>query len=267
MIRREVPPEDEVAHAQFLAERFDEIWIVEDLLFAGGISQLGAVLAATEDVIVGHGIAPAPFRSPAALAMEWATLERMYPGRLRCGVGHGVQSWMRSIGEGVDSPLMLLEETFTIVAGLLAGQAPELNGRYHQISGRKLEFPPVSTPPVMLGVQGPKSLQLSGRIADGTVLSEGYTPNDVRTAIERIGIGRDAGGRTNTHHVTVFASFFVGDWNDAPTPPQETPVGGELIGNVDDVEAGILALANAGADSVILVPLANPEIQLGMLRP
>jgi len=87
MIRREIAPEDEVAHAQFLAERFDEIWIVEDLPFAGGISQLAMVLAATEDVVVGHGIAPAPFRNPAALAMEWGTLERMFPGRVRCGLG------------------------------------------------------------------------------------------------------------------------------------------------------------------------------------
>lgn len=267
MIRREIAPEDEVAHAQFLAERFDEIWIVEDLPFAGGISQLAAVLGSTSDVIVGHGIAPAPFRNPAALAMEWATLERMYPGRLRCGLGHGVQSWMRGIGEAVASPLTLIEETHQIVAALLAGETPELDGRYRQMSGWSLEFPPSVAPAIALGVVGPKSLQLSGRIAGGTVLGEGHDPAGVRAARELIDVGRSEAGREDPHHLTVFVSFFIGDPDDAPTPPAETPVGGELIGTPDDVKAGLQALADAGADSVVLVPLTNPEPQFRLLRP
>ncbi len=48
------------------------------------------VLQATERVVVGHGIAPAPFRNPAALAMEWATLATLHPGRFAAGLGHGV---------------------------------------------------------------------------------------------------------------------------------------------------------------------------------
>ncbi len=265
MIRREIAPEDEVAHAQFLAERFDEIWIVEDLPFAGGISQLATVLAATDDVVVGHGIAPAPFRNPAALAMEWATLERMFPGRLRCGLGHGVQSWMRDIGEAVDSPLTLIDETHRIVHELLDGSTPEVDGRYRSISGWALEFPPIARPPISLGVVGPKSLALSGRIADGTVLGEGHDPDAVRRARTLIDGGRADAGRSDAHHLTVFVSFFVGSPEDAPTPPPETPVGGELIGAAADVMAGVAALGEAGADSVILVPLTNPGAQFRAL--
>ena len=255
MVRREVAPEDEVAHARMLAERFDEIWIVEDLPFAGGISQMAAVLAGTDDVIVGHGIAPAPFRNPAALAMEWATLARMHPGRVRCGLGHGVQSWMRDIGERVASPLTLIEETHGIVHELLHGGTPEVDGRYRRMSGWALEFPPAVAPPVSLGVLGPKSLELSGRIADGTILPEGQDPSAVRRSIEHIDTGRAAAGRTTPHHVTVFVSFFCGDPADAPTPPPETPQGGELIGS-------------AGADSVVLVPLGpDPATQIQALHP
>ncbi|MEL6982617.1 MAG: LLM class flavin-dependent oxidoreductase, partial [Actinomycetota bacterium] len=96
MLRREIAPEDEIATARAMAPFVDELWIVEDLPYAGGVAQLGPILAATEDakVTVGHGIAPAPFRHPVALAMEWAALARMYPGRLQAGIGHGVPSWM-----------------------------------------------------------------------------------------------------------------------------------------------------------------------------
>ena len=268
MIRREVAPEDEVAHALMLAERFDEVWIVEDLPYAGGIAQMTAVLAATDDVIVGHGIAPAPFRNPAALAMEWATLARMFPGRVRCGLGHGVQSWMQAVGEQVASPLALIEETHHIVHELLHGAMPDFDGRYRSMSGWQLEFPPVDVPPISLGVVGPKSLYLSGRIADGTVLGEGHDPAAVQSARQRIDQGRAAAGRVDPHHLTVFVSFFCGDPADAPTPPPETPQGGELMGSAQQIMSGVHALGDAGADSVILVPLGpDPEAQILAVRP
>nr|WHW29290.1 putative LLM class flavin-dependent oxidoreductase [uncultured bacterium] len=141
MIRREIAPERIAGHAKAIAPSLDEIWIVEDVPYAGGISQLAHLLEATENVTVGHGIAPAPFRNPMALAMEWATLARLYPGRLAGGIGHGLQTWMASIGEKVDSPLTLLEETIVATKQLLRGQDPNMAGRYRSLSGYQLEFP------------------------------------------------------------------------------------------------------------------------------
>jgi 5,10-methylenetetrahydromethanopterin reductase len=89
-------------HARLIQKGFDELWVVEDLPFAGGISQVAAVLDATTDVIVGHCVAPAPFRKPVALAMEWATLAALHPGRFAACIGHGIQPWMGQIGGRVD---------------------------------------------------------------------------------------------------------------------------------------------------------------------
>ena len=172
---------------------------------------------------------------------------------------------MRGIGEAVDSPLTLLEETHFVVHELLAGGRPELHGRYRSISGWALEFPPAVRPPISLGVVGPKSLHLSGRVADGTVLGEDHDPDAVRRARTLIDLGRAEAARTDSHHVTVFVSFFVGSPEDAPTPPPETPVGGELVGSADEVMSGVAALGEAGADSVILVPLSNPDTQFRAL--
>lgn len=258
MIRRDVPPGAVSAHAQAVQQGFDELWIVEDLPWAGGISQISAVLEATDDVVVGHGIAPAPFRNPAALAMEWATLAELFPGRIAGGIGHGVPSWMRSIGEGVDSPLTLLKETIEAVRGLLAGDTMDVDGRYISLGAVQLRFPPLQIPSVSAGVLGPKSLRLSGAVADGTILPEGQGPDEIRAARDLIDAGRADAGRTDEHRLTVFAGFHCGDPSELGPPPPEVPQGWDAIGpDADAVAAKLQLLVDAGADSVVLVPFGE----------
>jgi len=67
-------------------------------------------LGATERIVVGNGILPAPVRNAAFAAMELATLARLYPGRLHAGIGHGIAEWMRQAGAKPASQLTLLEE-------------------------------------------------------------------------------------------------------------------------------------------------------------
>ena len=122
MFDRARPPEELIDFARDL-ERLgvDELWVVEDLGWGGAIASAATALAVTERIVVGIGIVPAPLRNPALLAMELATLERLHPGRLIAGIGHGVSEWMAKVGEAVDSPLTLLEETFVGVRALLDG--------------------------------------------------------------------------------------------------------------------------------------------------
>ena len=261
MVRRDIAPEDVTAHATVLAGSFDELWVVEDLPFAGGISQMTAILESTTDVVVGHGIAPAPFRTAAGLAMEWATLERMYPGRVACGLGHGVQSWMAQLGEQVASPLSLIRETCVAVRSLLAGERLDLSGRYVTVNDAGLEFPPLHAPPVSLGVVGPKSLQLSGEVADGTILGEATGPTEIAAALEHIRRGQALAGRHDrTHRLTVYAAFHLGPTSDIIRNP-DAPVGWEAVStSVDEVADHVGTLYAAGADSVVLVPLASNPI-------
>ena len=258
MIRREVPPEQVVEHARHLGGSFDELWVVEDLPFAGGISQATAVLAATDDVVVGHGIAPAPFRNAAALAMEWATLAGLYPGRVTAGIGHGVQAWMRQIGAKVDSPLTLLAETIEAVRRLLAGEIVSMEGRYVHLDQVQLQFPPLQVPPVSAGVTGPKSLRVSGSVADGTILSEGNGPAEIDRARTLIDRGRAEAGRTDRHRLTVFAGFYSGDPSKlGPPPPDAVPGWDAVAPDPGEVAGHLQLLIDAGADAVILVPLGN----------
>lgn len=264
MIRREIAPSHVVEHAQAIESAFDELWVVEDLPYAGGISQVTAVLAATEDVLVGHGVAPAPFRNPAALAMEWAALAELYPGRVAAGIGHGVQQWMAQIGEGVASPLTLLAETITAVRGMLAGEIVSTSGRYVQLDGVGLEFPPTHVPTVSAGVTGPKSLRLAGAVADGTILGEGRGPAEIQEARASIEEGKREAGRVEHHRLTVFASFHIGDSSEIAEHAIEAAAGWAAIATGPDaVVRKLQTLISAGADAVILVPLGqDPTAQL-----
>ena len=47
---------------------------------------------------MGIGLLPVPLRNVALTAMELATLERLFPGRLAPGIGHGVLDWMGQVG-------------------------------------------------------------------------------------------------------------------------------------------------------------------------
>lgn len=268
MILRTIPPRDLIEHSRAIAPGFDELWVVEDLGYAGGISQVAAVLDATSTaapgLVVGHGIAPAPFRNPAALAMEWATLAELHPGRLACGIGHGLPSWMAQIGERVDSPLTLLAETITSVQRLLAGERVSMSGRYVSLGGVELLYPPVSPPLVSAGVLGPESLRLSGRLAGGTVLPEGQGPVEIRAARDRIDEGRRDVGRVDPHRLTVFAGFFCGEPAGLGEPNTDAPTGWDAVADdPTEVARRLEELIDAGADSVVLVPFgADPVSQL-----
>jgi len=264
MLRRDVPPARLRDHARAVADGFDELWIVEDLPYAGGISQAAAVLEVTQGVgggvgpVIGHGIAPAPFRNPAALAMEWATLAEMYPGRLAAGVGHGVQSWMAQINERVDSPLTLLDETIDVVQRLLAGECVSAEGRYVSLDNVELVFPPTVAPLVSAGVMGPKSLELAGRTAGGTVLPEGRGPGDITAARAAIDCGRSVAGRTDPHRLTVFTGFYCGPLAELGPPPPDAPPGWAAVAETPAECATLLqTIVDAGADSVVLVPFGD----------
>ena len=211
VVRPELAPESLADRAREVeAAGFAELWLWEDCFLAGGIAASATALAVTERITVGLGIMPAPVRNAAFAAMEIAALARLHPGRFHAGLGHGADAWMRQIGVKPASQLALLEETLGAVRALLAGDTVSAEGRYVRLREVALDHPPAQPPPVSAGVRGPRSLELSGRVADGTVLDWLSTPAYVRWARERIDAGRAAAGRTDAHRLTVFTCVATG---------------------------------------------------------
>jgi 5,10-methylenetetrahydromethanopterin reductase len=182
-------PASRIVEFAVTAERlgFDELWIVEDCFYRGGIAQAAVVLSATTTIHVGIGILPAAARNAAFATLELNTLAELFPGRTTIGIGHGVPSWMRQVGAWPASQLTMLEETITATKALLAGETLSVEGRYVRLRDVALESPAPVTPLVLAGVRGPNALAVSARVADGTVLAEPVTPEYLAAVRSQVG--------------------------------------------------------------------------------
>ncbi|SHF13715.1 LLM class flavin-dependent oxidoreductase [Streptoalloteichus hindustanus] len=211
-IPRELPENQLIDLARHAEQAgVDEVWVVEDCFYAGGIATAATILAATEKVAVGIGVLPVVARNPAIAAMELAMLAGLHPGRFVVAFGHGVASWMRQIGAYPSSPLAALEETLLAVRRLLAGERVSMAGQHVQLDDVVLEFPPTVAPPVLAGVRRPKSLAVSGAVADGTILAEPAAPEYVRAARAKIEKGRTADTAPERHSIVTYNWFSLDD--------------------------------------------------------
>ncbi|HUZ24475.1 MAG TPA: LLM class flavin-dependent oxidoreductase [Streptosporangiaceae bacterium] len=205
-----LPPEELVPVAVQADELgLDELWFSEDCFFTGGISGATAALAATSRIQVGLGIVSAMLRHPALLAMEVATMARAFPDRLAVGIGLGVPAWLRQVGRSPGSALGAMTECVTAVRQLVAGERLCVAGEEFLFDDVALAHPVTSPPPIYMGVSGPRMLQLSGELADGSILSVGGGVNYLTWARQQIDAGRSRAGRTGPHRVTAFALYAV----------------------------------------------------------
>ncbi|MDQ1512862.1 MAG: hypothetical protein QOC59_704 [Microbacteriaceae bacterium] len=250
----------------------EELWLWEDCFKESGVTSMAAALAWTERLRVGIGLLPVPMRNVAATAMEAATLERLFPGRPILGVGHGVLDWMGQIGARVGSPLTLLGEYLDALRALLAGQTVTVDGRYVKLRDVALDWPPAEAVRVLAGAEGPKTLELVGAKADGTILTGGTTPDQVRAARVRIEAGRAAAGRTDAHQITAYILAATGpgaaDRFEAARHDWRFPDGADVgaAGDAATIAAAVHRWVEAGADTVVLQPTADEPDPEGFVR-
>ena len=179
-----LPPERLIGLARVAEDvGLDTLWVWEDCFKETGVTAAAVALASTSRIQVGIALLPVPLRNVAITAMEFATLERIFPGRLIAGVGHGVQDWMDQVGVRARSPLTLLREYTTALHGLLDGERVSTDGNYVHLEGVALDWPPAPAPPLMVGGTGPKSLRLACELGDGLLLAGGTTDEQIVDAV------------------------------------------------------------------------------------
>ena len=252
VFRPQSPPERlreavEAAEAAGVAE----LWLWEDCFLEGGLTSATAALAWSGRLRVGIGLLPVALRNAAVVAMEIATLERLFPGRFVPALGHGVLDWMGQVGARAESPMTLLREHTAAVRDLLHGRRVDVAGRYVRLDGVALDWPPPQAPPLLLGARGPKTLRLAGEVADGVILDLSPTADDVRAARVEVDAGRVAAGRSDPYQVVVYTE-----------PPADLPAD-ELA---DVVAATVRDLGEAGATSVVFQGSAAAPDAAPLLR-
>lgn len=235
------------------AAGIEEVWLWEDCFYASGIAPAAAILAATEHLGVGIGLLPVPLRAPTLTAMEIAAMARMFPGRFRPGLGHGILDWMGQAGVRVDSPLTLLREHLAAIGSLLRGEEVSTRGRYVTLDTVRLAYPPSVLPPLLVGGRGPRTLALGASHADGVILDDA-TPEGrpdvgrVRSVIEHLGEVRTRAGREGSTEIVAFVPTVTGAGPDRVA---------EVIGTLHEAGVHRVAVMAGGVDAN---PASGPEV-------
>lgn len=251
------PPDDLVAAVQKVEQLgFDEAWVAEDYFFLGGVASAALALQATDHIRVGIGVLSSVVRHPAVTAMELATLARSHPGRLIPAIGHGVPAWTKQMGLYPGSPLGTFREVITSIRQLMAGESLTQQGQF-TFDAVQLAHPAPGVP-LLGGVVGPKSLELSGEVADGTVLSVLAGPKYVEFAAEQAAKGAARAGRSGEHLMPTFSIFNVDDDGQAARDAVRAvvafylfAVGPTALSGVYDANDRLVELINeGGADAI-----------------
>jgi alkanesulfonate monooxygenase SsuD/methylene tetrahydromethanopterin reductase-like flavin-dependent oxidoreductase (luciferase family) len=238
VFRPQQPPEELEAVVRAVDEAgVPELWLWEDCFLEGGLTTASAALAWSRRLRVGVGLLPVPLRNPALVAMEIATIARLFPDRFAPAVGHGVLDWMGQVGARVSSPMTLLREHTVAVRDLLDGRRVDVDGRYVHLDGVALDWPPPTRPPLLVGARGDKTVRLAGEVADGVLLDMIGDTDDVRRGRRLVDEGREASGRPGRALVTLYTEV-------DPAQPSAT-----LAAQVGERVSSFL---EAGADTVVL---------------
>jgi alkanesulfonate monooxygenase SsuD/methylene tetrahydromethanopterin reductase-like flavin-dependent oxidoreductase (luciferase family) len=233
----------------------DDLWISEDCFKQSAIASVVTALGITERIRVGAAILPVPLRNVAQVAMEIATIDRLFPNRFVAGIGHGVQPWMEQAGVRADAPLTLLREYATALRQLLDGNRVTTKGRYVHLDDVALEYPPHQPPPLLIGVAGPKSLTAAGELGTGTLLSLGLDLQGIKEACQTtlktagedheviasivVATGPDARGRVDAE---------LAEYGMKGTPE----IG--AVGNAEEIADRLLQAKAAGATAISVLP-------------
>ena len=263
--RPQFPPE-RLAEAARVADEsgVDELWLWEDCFLSGGLTSAAIALSHSSGLTVGIGVLPVPLRNVALTAMEIATLARAFPGRLRVGVGHGVQDWMAQVGEKVGSPLTLMREYLSALSGLLDGQTVTVKGRYVVLDGVALDWPPDTHVDLLAAATGPKTLRLSGELARGTVISGGTTPSALRDAVAHIRAGTALRDTSSPHSVTTYLPCATGpDARRRATADLDSQADANdhvaAYGTAAEIADAARLWVDAGADTIVFQPPADED--------
>jgi F420-dependent oxidoreductase-like protein len=197
---------DDVAAYAVEAERLgvDYVWSAE----AWGhdaATPIAFVAARTSRVRLGTAIMQAGTRTPALVAMTAMSLDAMSGGRFILGLGVSgpqvIEGWH---GIRYERPLLRMREIIEIVRQAIRGERVTYKGSVYELplpggEGKALRSAARPRPniPIYLATLSPKSLEMTGEIADGW-LGTSFMPEHARIFLDPLEAGAKRAGRALT---------------------------------------------------------------------
>jgi F420-dependent oxidoreductase-like protein len=184
---------------------------------------LAFIAARTQKIKLGTGIMQISSRVPAMMAMTAQSLATVSRNRFILGLGvSGPQVVEGLHGAAFAHPLGRLRECLEIIRLSLAGERVAYDGKHYLLprpggEGKaiRLSQPPRKDLPIYLATLGPKSLEMTGELADGW-LGTSFIPEHADVFFVPLNKGLAKSGRTLSEmDIQVGASFEVSDDVDA----------------------------------------------------
>ena len=254
---------DSIRAAAQQAERdgYDSIWLADHLLYrrpdgpTRGIwecwTMLAALAEATRRVAVGTLVLCNSFRNPAILAKMATAADEVSHGRLILGVGAGWnEPEYEAFGLPFDHRVDRFEEALQILRPLLREGHVDFAGRYYQ--ARNCDDVPrgprPAGPPLMVGSEGPRMLQLTARYAD--LWNTGYMggPETMQEPLAKAAYAcREIGRDPATLGVTALIGLWFPDLQETKPTFFEHP----LTGSPREIAAAMRGYAALGVEHVM----------------
>jgi F420-dependent oxidoreductase-like protein len=164
---------------------------------------LAFMAARTSRIRLGTGIMQAGTRTPALLAMTAMSLNAMSGGRFNLGLGVSgpqvVEGWH---GIRFERPVQRMRETVEIVRRAIRGDRLTYRGKIYELplpggEGKALRSAARPQPdiPIYLATLSPRSLEMTGEIADGW-LGTSFMPEHARVFFDHLEAGAVRAGRS-----------------------------------------------------------------------
>ena len=167
------------------------------------IVPLAYLAAKTENIRLGTGIMQISSRVPSMMAMTAQSLDTVSKGRFNMGLGvSGPQVVEGLHGAAFGKPLSRLRECMAILRMALNGEKLQYEGEHYVLprpggEGKpiRLSQPPRPNLPIYLATLGPKSLQMTGELADGW-LGTSFVPEQSHVFLDDLRAGATKAGRS-----------------------------------------------------------------------
>ena len=269
---------------------YDSLWVFDHLypIFSDpkgpcmeGWTTLSALAMATKRARIGHLVNGNTYRHPTLTAKLAATVDQISGGRLNLGLGAG---WFelehKSLGFDFKTTLGRLEaldESCTIVKGMLAGQEVTLDGAHYQVNEARCRPLPVQEggPPLMIGGIGKKVLlRIVAKHADmwnapGTPAFLGNLIDTIKGHCDQVGRDPDEIEKTvmmalcyteDSDRQDMMVNLLSAIWQISPEDARDSI----MVGNREQCLEKIEAYKAVGISHFIFMlfpPYLNDEIQ------
>jgi len=192
---------EQVDYGKYVEQKgFEAMWICETRMARDAVSILGAVAYATKRIKLGSAVINCWSRIAPLIALTWATLDEMAPGRTILGIGAWWDPLAWKAGVERKQPLTRMKDYVTIMRKLLNMETVTYNGKTAQARDLYLDLghgvprKPKKIP-IMIGATGFKMLELAGELADGVILNFFLSTQYDRKAVQAIEKGAARIGR------------------------------------------------------------------------